>query len=94
MDLKNIYNKEGELVIDNVKWYIYHKLLKDSHITNKRAIELAKDIANDSYLDGVLSYEDAMELLNKENCPFGDLVRVLLVSGRYDDETKRNMLEV
>lgn len=55
--------------------------------------KLAFDIFH-SYLDGVLSYEDAMKLLNKENCPFGDLVRVLLVSGRYDDETKRNTLEV
>lgn len=49
MDLKNIYNKEGELSIENVKWYIYHKLLKDHRITNKRAIELAKDIANNIY---------------------------------------------
>lgn len=46
----------------------------------------------DSYLDGELSYDDAMETLNKDNYKFGDLVRVLLVSVKYDDETKKRML--
>lgn len=46
----------------------------------------------DKYLDGDLSYDDAMETLNNENYKFGDLVQVLLVSVKYDDETKKRML--
>lgn len=46
MNLNNIFNEEGKLIKDNVKWYIYQKYLKQSGITNNRAIELAKDKIN------------------------------------------------
>lgn len=45
----------------------------------------------DKYLDGKLSYDEAMELLDTNNYQFDGLVRVLLASSRYDDETKKEM---
>lgn len=44
-----------------------------------------------SYMDGELSYDEAMKLVNDENYIWGDVVKLILESGHYDDETKRKM---
>lgn len=43
------------------------------------------------YMDGDLSYEEGMELLNEADYLWGDVVQLILESGHYDDETKRKM---
>ena len=48
---------------------------------------------HDKYLDGALSYDEAMELLDSQDWGFGDVVRVLIDSTHYTDEEKREMLK-
>lgn len=44
-----------------------------------------------SYMDGELSYDECMELLNEADYVWGDPVQLILESGHYNDETKRKM---
>ena len=46
----------------------------------------------DKYKDGVLTFEKAMEVLQDDDYIWGGVVRLILKSGHYDDDTKRKMM--
>lgn len=45
----------------------------------------------DKYRDGILTYEECMDLLKADEYVWGDVVLLILESGHYDDETKKRM---
>lgn len=47
----------------------------------------------DEYVEGNLSYDEAMKLLDSQDWAFGQPTRVLIQSDYYSDEEKREMLK-